>query len=656
VVIVSVAGRDLKKDGMPTTIFRIPVAALPMTRIAERYARSATAKRGQTMQTKRTKITVEPFYDRENPNRQARRWQDQFFGIFIVQVIRCLLLVACPGGGKTVAALRAAHAKLESGDIDMVIVAAHARSLIYQWMIKAACYGLDLKLFKNGDGDPYDTEIAKGFHGIVVTYAQIASFPQLFARMCRTYKVMVILDEAHHLGRKAHWGRGAEEAFGEYAKIILTLSGTPFRTDGGKIPFIEYDDEGSAKTIFEYTYTQAIQQWVCRKVEIMPINARVTWHVARDGEEELETNEYDFDAKLPEHKRATRLRRALWDRDYLREMITRAHANLLHIRKDDPRAGAIAFAMAGFDEDADDDKHAKFIAQIIYEVTGKKPRIVTYDSDTALKDIADFEKSSEEWIVCIKMISEGVDIPRLRVGVFATNVTSFLFFLQALGRIIREIVTPALDANGARTGEEWVDDYAYLYIPKDPKLLDHARKIEECVRIAVEEKEQSGGSGGRTPSTTTTIHGGTEDVRQDDAVYRGADYQALRHAKAEEIVRQEGLSIAPSELLRLFDRMGEQSQFEPAPRTSPDAIEAPHKVVPKDTRVRKLRGELATKIRQLAIVRAKVTNSAPDFKAASDQVNKLMSGNGKYIDASTADEGDLMRGLTWVKNQVAGLQ
>ena len=35
------------------------------------------------------------------------------------------------------------------------------------------------------------------------------------------------------------------------------------------------------------------------------------------------------------------------------------------------------------------------------------------------------------------MVSEGVDIPRLRVGVFATTTTTELFFRQAVGRLVR---------------------------------------------------------------------------------------------------------------------------------------------------------------------------------------------------------------------------
>ena len=39
------------------------------------------------------------------------------------------------------------------------------------------------------------------------------------------------------------------------------------------------------------------------------------------------------------------------------------------------------------------------------------------------------------------MVSEGVDIPRLRVGVYATTARTELFFRQVIGRFIR--VTPA---------------------------------------------------------------------------------------------------------------------------------------------------------------------------------------------------------------------
>ena len=65
------------------------------------------------------------------------------------------------------------------------------------------------------------------------------------------------------------------------------------------------------------------------------------------------------------------------------------------------------------------------------------------------------------------MVSEGVDIPRLRVGVFATTTTTELFFRQAVGRIVRYVP--------GRTGRQ----PSYMFMPDDPRLRAHAMGIAE---------------------------------------------------------------------------------------------------------------------------------------------------------------------------------
>ena len=61
------------------------------------------------------------------------------------------------------------------------------------------------------------------------------------------------------------------------------------------------------------------------------------------------------------------------------------------------------------------------------------------------------------------MVSEGVDIPRLSVGVYATSTSTPLFFAQAVGRFVR----------GRRRGET-----ASIFLPSVPSLLEHAAALE----------------------------------------------------------------------------------------------------------------------------------------------------------------------------------
>ncbi len=88
------------------------------------------------------------------------------------------------------------------------------------------------------------------------------------------------------------------------------------------------------------------------------------------------------------------------------------------------------------------------------------------DEPGASRRIADFASSDRRWLVSVLMVSEGVDIPRLRVGVYATAARTELFFRQVVGRFIR--TTPG----GPRR------QMSYLLMPADPRLKALAHEIE----------------------------------------------------------------------------------------------------------------------------------------------------------------------------------
>jgi superfamily II DNA or RNA helicase len=64
------------------------------------------------------------------------------------------------------------------------------------------------------------------------------------------------------------------------------------------------------------------------------------------------------------------------------------------------------------------------------------------------------------------MVSEGVDIPRLRVGVYATNTVTELFFRQAVGRLVRW--------HGPLRRQK-----AFMFLPDDLRLRTFAAQLAE---------------------------------------------------------------------------------------------------------------------------------------------------------------------------------
>ena len=235
------------------------------------------------------------------------------------------------------------------------------------------------------------------------------------------------------------------------------LSGTPFRSDTNPIPFVRYAlDE--AVPDFEYDYGAALDEsGVVRHVEFPALNGEMEW-IDRDGG----VRRASFDDALDPSLAAQRLRTALSpDGEWLPTVVDAAHRRLLDVRRRIPDAGALAIAT--------DQEHARAIGELLTQRHGVTPVVATSDDADASDRIERFARSQEPWLVAVRMVSEGVDIPRLCVGVYATTTSTELFFRQAVGRLIRSRPTD--------------DDLtAWMYIPNDPRLRARAAEITRARR------------------------------------------------------------------------------------------------------------------------------------------------------------------------------
>jgi superfamily II DNA or RNA helicase len=125
---------------------------------------------------------------------------------------------------------------------------------------------------------------------------------------------------------------------------------------------------------------------------------------------------------------------------------------------------------------ATDQEHARGIATLLRIRFGTSARVVTSDDPNASAGIASFAASSDPWLVAVRMVSEGVDIPRLRVGVYATTTSTELFFRQAVGRFVRW-------TRGVPRQRAW------LFIPDDPRLRSHAARVAEQRRHSLRRRD-----------------------------------------------------------------------------------------------------------------------------------------------------------------------
>jgi superfamily II DNA or RNA helicase len=381
-------------------------------------------------------------------SRPLRSWQEEATEAVRAHSGSSFLASATPAAGKTTFGLHIAHRMLSAGFVSRVVVAGPTTHICRQWAADAGRYGIDLEPNRPNSDGPESAD----FHGVAVTYQTIAAGPGTHRQAAARRPTLLIADEPHHMGDQAAWGVRTREAF-DGARFRLLLSGTPFRSDNSAIPWVAYDEDGVSRADYVYGYSQALVDRVCRPITFLPYDGEMEW--LSDGR----LRSADFDLVLPAAEAARRLRTALNpEGEWMGEVLRDADARLSEVRADGhPDAGGLVIAS--------DQDHARAIAARLASIAGEKPELVMSDEPDASRRIAEFASSARRWLVSVLMVSEGVDIPRLRVGVYATAARTELFFRQVVGRFIR--ATP-----GPRR------QMSYLLMPADSRLKALAHEIE----------------------------------------------------------------------------------------------------------------------------------------------------------------------------------
>jgi superfamily II DNA or RNA helicase len=400
------------------------------------------------------------------PNaRPLRSWQEEATEAVREHSGTSFLASATPAAGKTTFGLHIAHRMLSAGFVSRVVVAGPTTHICRQWAADAARYGIDLEPNRPNSDGPESAD----FHGVAVTYQTIAAGPETHRGAAARRSTLLIADEPHHMGDLAAWGVRTRRAF-DGARFRLLLSGTPFRSDNSAIPWVTYDEDGLSQADYSYGYPQALRDRVCRPITFLPYDGEMEW--LSDGR----LRSADFDLVLPAAEAARRLRTALSpEGEWMGHVLSDADARLSEVRGE-------GHADAGGLVIASDQEHARAIAARLAAVSGESPELVMSDEPGASRRIAEFAASDRRWLVSVLMVSEGVDIPRLRVGVYATAARTELFFRQVVGRFIRSTPGPRRQMS-------------YLLMPADSRLKALAHEIElerrHALDLAPEAEEEN---------------------------------------------------------------------------------------------------------------------------------------------------------------------
>lgn len=391
---------------------------------------------------------------------------------------RHFLINAAPGSGKTIAACAIARTLLAADEIDRVIVIAPRTEVVNQWAGDfRRVTGNHMSKVTSSDGD-----IAGMGLDVCATWSAVSGLLDAFQAMCRDSRVLVICDEHHHAAVQAAWGDGADSAFAA-ARYALVLTGTPIRSDGARSVWLAYDDRGAIDHPDEGTYTltygDAVDLGYCRPVTFHRHEGRFT--VDLEGGDAIQVSS-QASGPLPRNlARIPALQRALdfyrlactpvWESDgqtprldgYQATMLDQAREKLDDLRLRMPSAGGLVIAPSI--------AMADYFAALIERVEGERPIVVHSAMPNATGRIGAFRNTGKRWIVSVGMVSEGVDIRRLRILVYLPYALTELAFRQAIGRVVR-------------TAGPDDDTRAYVVMPSFQVLEEYARRVEEEMSAA----------------------------------------------------------------------------------------------------------------------------------------------------------------------------
>jgi superfamily II DNA or RNA helicase len=484
-----------------------------------------------------------------------RGWQKAAYREYFIRPRRDFLLVATPGAGKTAWALTVAAELLARREIASVTVVTPTEHLKHQWAQAAHYLGIALdSSYRNSQG-----RASADFTGVAVTYAQVAAHPVLHRQRTQNRRTLVIFDEIHHAGDALSWGEAVREAF-EPARRRLGLTGTPFRSDANPIPFVSYapDAGGSKRSVSDYVYGYgpALDDGVVRPVIFLAYSGEMHWRT-RAGDEITGT----LGTPMLPDQLAQAWRTALNpEGEWVQRVLEAADKRLTEVRRGMPDAAGLVIAT--------DHEYARAYAALLRRLTGKRPVVVLSDDPAASKKIAAFADSDERWMVAVRMVSEGVDIPRLAVGVYATSVGTALFFAQAVGRFVR----------ARQRGET-----ASVFLPSIPVLLGYAAEMEaerdhvlQAPRPDAEERELAGAQRRRDAPDQLgealpfeALHA---SAHFDRVLYDGAEFSTT--AAEDDFLGLPGLLEPDQVALLLRNRQAERLREHARPAGAPRSVPA----------------------------------------------------------------------------------
>lgn len=418
------------------------------------------------------------------------------------------LVCAGVGAGKTFMAAWLAAEMLRRGVIERIVYVCPNRIIQYAVKEAFASFGIHLVVWANkrhGEfGEP------SSFRGAIITYHSLSLRPDIQRSLCGHHRTMVIFDEIHHLGDNLSWSEAARVAFegAGAARIILGLSGTPYRSDNREIPFVAYlAMEGGLrkfKADFSYSLGESVFDAHCREPLFRWLDAEV--EVVCDGSKQTKKFSDDVSEETANKMLSAAVAaRSLSRRSALKAAIDECAAE-----------GRKLSIFVGGDTNSDDlateDAESILPAEIIsLGVDPKHILSITSKDSMGAENLRMFGKSAAKYLISVNMFSEGADVPELSAALFLTSITSKQTTVQRIGRVLR----------GSGT--------ALVFMFRHPGYMELAAEIKKEIehefnlRKPREEKEPRENGEPKRKSDAVGLNGWADGMTFNGKVYSESD-------------------------------------------------------------------------------------------------------------------------------------
>jgi len=413
---------------------------------------------------------------------KPREWQSQALNNFIGKCMEkdkpFFLLEATPGAGKTHYSAMCAKYLIEQQQANFVI--AVVPNLAIKESFTNAFHQHKIEL--HSEFDSKNGYVPKSFSGIILTYQSLHKFTEHFITWTKhnNTKLFFIFDEIHHTcvdndGLMNSVGNTWGETISicsQTASAILGMTGTPFRSDGNQIPFVEYDSNGKCIADYVYNYSRGVADNVCREIKFAYADGDVEYTCNGEYNKDI-ISECNCDNK-------SIVKSIIFNKNskWLKSILLKANEQLEKDRLLDGRSAGLIICLPA--KQGDEDKPINEIAELIENILDEKPIKITSNDDyeTTKAILKSFKNDvNKKWIISVRKITEGVDIPRLKVCVLASEPTTELLFRQIIGRVVRVEKPEPLET-------------ATVFMPKFDNLVSMANQVMEEAAIGLQDNKQ----------------------------------------------------------------------------------------------------------------------------------------------------------------------